>query len=199
MRIGILGGTFDPPHMGHLILAQESRWQLQLDRILWLLTPVSPLKSDASISPWQQRWELLTAAIEDNPDFKLSSVDIDRPGPHFAFESVKLLRDEFPGDQLVYLIGGDSLRDLPKWEQPRQLAAHCDQIGIMHRPDYPIDLDLLEGEIPGLISKLVWVESPLIEISGSTIRKRLRTGKPARYFLPGGVYRIIQEKNLYRE
>ena len=199
MRIGIFGGTFDPPHLGHLILGEESRWQLQLDRILWLLTPVSPLKSEASISPWQQRWELLAAAIQDNPNFELSSVDIDRPWPHFAYESVKILRDEFPGDQLIYLIGGDSLQDLPTWEQPQQLAALCDQIGVMGRPGFPIDLDRLEEQVSGLISRLVWVDAPLIEISGRAIRNRLRNGKPVRYFLPGGVYQIIQEKNLYCE
>ncbi len=199
MRIGIFGGTFDPAHLGHLILGEESCWQLHLDRILWLLTPISPLKSEASISPWHQRWELLAAAIQDNPDFELSSVDIDRPWPHFAYESVKILRDEFPGDQLIYLIGGDSLRDLPTWEQPQQLVALCDQIGVMRRPGYLIDLERLDEQVPGLKSKLVWVDAPLIEISGRMIRNRLRNGKPVRYFLPRSVYQIIQEKNLYRE
>jgi len=199
MRLGIFGGTFDPPHLGHLILAQEAHWQLNLDRILWLLTPVSPLKTDVAISPWQERWELTAAAIQDNPDFELSRVDIDRPAPHYAFESVKLLKEAYPGDQLVYFMGGDSLRELPKWEQPAELVANSDQIGVMHRPGNPINLDSLGAKVPGLIKKLVWVESPLIEISGRTIRKRIKTGGPVKYFLPEAVYQIILEKNLYRE
>jgi nicotinate-nucleotide adenylyltransferase len=199
MRIGIFGGTFDPPHLGHLVLAEEARWQLELDRILWLLTPVSPLKTDAAISPWQVRWELLSAAIQGNPVFELSRIDIDRPEPHFAYESVKLFRDEHPGDEIFYLIGGDSLRDLPKWEKPEQLIVHSDQIGVMNRPGNPIDLAGLEQQLPGLESKLVWIETPLIEISGRVIRKRLKTGTPVRYFLPEKVFQVIQDQNLYRD
>ena len=199
MRLGIFGGTFDPPHLGHLILAEEARYQLNLDRILWLLTPVSPFKTDAVISPLEQRLELLEAALQDNPYFEVSRIDIDRPQPHYAFESVKILKDEYPGEQVVYLIGGDSLEDLPSWERPGELAALCDQIGVMRRPGSPISLDKLEKQVPGLTAKVVWVKSPLIEISGRVIRNGLRTGGPARYYLPGAVYQIIQEKNLYRE
>ncbi|MBK5107461.1 MAG: nicotinate (nicotinamide) nucleotide adenylyltransferase [Anaerolineales bacterium] len=199
MRLGIFGGTFDPPHLGHLILAEEARYQLNLDRILWLLTPVSPLKTDAVVSPWEQRLELLEAALQDNSSFEVSRIDIDRPQPHYAYESVKILKKEYPGEPLIYLIGGDSLGDLPSWERPGELAALCDQIGVMHRPGNPIDLDRLEKQVPGLTSKVAWVESPLIEISGRGIRKRLHTGDPVRYYLPGAVYQIIQEKGLYRE
>jgi nicotinate-nucleotide adenylyltransferase len=199
MRLGIFGGTFDPPHLGHLILAEEARYQLNLDRILWLLTPVSPLKMDAVVSPWEQRLELLEAALQDNSSFEVSRIDIDRPQPHYAYESVKILKKEYPGEPLIYLIGGDSLGDLPSWERPGELTALCDQIGVMHRPGSPIDLDRLEKQVPGLTSKVAWVESPLIEISGRGIRKRLHTGDPVRYYLPGAVYQIIQDKGLYRE
>jgi len=199
MRLGIFGGTFDPPHLGHLILAEEARYQLNLDRILWLLTPVSPLKTDAVISPLELRLELLEAALKNNPYFEVSRIDIDRPQPHYAFESVKILKDEYPGEQVVYLIGGDSLEDLPSWERPGELAALCDQIGVMHRPGSPIDLDRLEKQVPGLTAKVVWVESPLFGISGRGIRKRLHAGGPVRYYLPGAVHQIIQEKGLYRE
>ena len=198
MRLGIFGGTFDPPHLGHLILAEEARWQLNLDRVLWLLTPVSPLKKHAAISPWEQRLELLTAAVPDDPHFEISRIDVERPQPHYAHESMKILKDEYPGQELVYLIGEDSLRDLPKWKEPGELIAISDQIGVMHRPDTPIDLDALEDLLPGLLSKLAWVDSPLIEISASMIRKRLQTREPVKYFLPAAVYRIIQEKGLYR-
>ena len=197
MRIGIFGGTFDPVHLVHLILAEEARWQLKLDRVLWLLTPVSPLKTGEEISPWQERWEMLAATIQDHPGFELSSIDVDRPAPHFAYESAALLRNVHPGDQLVYLTGGDSLRDLPKWGNPEALVTQVDQIGVMQRPGNQIDLDDLEEKVPGIKAKLVWLNSPLIEISGKMIRKRLKSGDPVRHFLPDNVYQIILENQLY--
>lgn len=198
MRIGIFGGTFDPPHIAHLILAEESRVQLDLDRVLWLLTPVSPLKPDVSISPWVQRLELLEASLLDNPHFGLSRVDIDRPAPHYAYESMQILGEAFQGDQLVYLLGGDSLRDLPKWARPKELLNNCYQIGVMQRPGAEVEIEELESSIPGIQSKLVRVESPLLEISGRVIRERLKNGKPVRYFLHPKVYEIILDKNYYR-
>ena len=198
MRLGIFGGTFDPPHVGHLVLAQEALWQLNLDQVIWLLTPVSPFKSREDITPWQERWQLLVAATQDNPQFRLSRVDIERSAPTFAYESVQILRKTYPGEQLIYLVGADSLQDLPKWEQPQELVGSCDQIGVMHRTGSHIDLDLLEGQIPGLSAKLVWVGAPVIEISASTIRQRIGKNLPVRYFLPHAVYQIIQEKGLYR-
>lgn len=198
MRLGIFGGTFDPPHLGHLILADEARYQLDIDRILWLLTPVSPLKNRAVISSWEQRLELLEAAVSGNPGFEISRVDIDRDPPHYAFESVKLIRARYPGAELIYLMGGDSLRDLPAWEQPEQLVENSDQIGVMRRPGDPIQVEQLQDQVPGLASRLTWVNAPLIDISGRTIRKRLREGAPVRYFLTEAVLRIIQDKNLYR-
>lgn len=198
MRLGIFGGTFDPPHLGHLILAEEARYRLNLERLLWLLTPISPFKTRVGISSWEQRLELLQAAIADNPGFEISRVDIDRPAPHYAFESVKLIRDQHPEAELVYLLGGDSLRDLPTWEQPEELLAQVDQVGVMRRPDIPVDLEQLLTQLPGLASRLTWVNAPLIDISGRTIRKNLREGAPVRYYLTEAVLRIIQEKNLYQ-
>jgi nicotinate-nucleotide adenylyltransferase len=197
MKIGVFGGTFDPPHLAHLIFADEARWQLKLNRVLWLLTPVSPLKSDEEISPWEQRLELLEAALAGNQKFEVSRVDIHRPGPHYAYESMKILAGEYGGDELIYLIGEDSLRDLAKWEQPGELLRYCHQVGVMRRPDVEINFKVLEGAIPGIQSKLIWVESPLLEISGRMIRDRLKFGQPVRYFLPDAVHELIREKELY--
>ncbi len=198
MRLGIFGGTFDPPHLAHLIFAQEAAFQLYLERVLWLLTPISPLKSDVEISPWEQRLELLEAALEGNEYFSVSRVDIDRPGPHFAHESMKILIDENEGDQLLYLMGEDSLRDLAKWERPDQFLRYCHQVGVMRRPEVETNLEHLESNIPGIRSKIKWVESPLLEISGRMIRNRLRSGQPVRYYLPDAVHELIHEKGLYK-
>ena len=198
MRLGIFGGTFDPPHLAHLIFAQEAAFQLHLERVLWLLTPVSPLKSDLEISPWEQRLELLEAALAGNQKFEVSRVDIDRPGPHFAYESMKILADQNEGVQLLYLIGEDSLRDLTKWERPDELLRYCHQVGVMRRPEVETNLEQLEGNIQGIRSKIKWVESPLLEISGRMIRSRLRSGQPVRYYLPDAVHELIREKGLYK-
>lgn len=198
MRLGIFGGTFDPPHLAHLIFAQEAAFQLHLERVLWLLTPVSPLKSDLEISPWEQRLELLEAALAGNQKFEVSRVDIDRPGPHFAYESMKILADQNEGVQLLYLIGEDSLRDLTKWERPDELLRYCHQIGVMRRPEVETNLEQLEGNIQGIRSKIKWVESPLLEISGRMIRSRLKSGQPVRYYLPDAVHELIREKGLYK-
>jgi nicotinate-nucleotide adenylyltransferase len=198
MRLGIFGGTFDPPHLAHLIFAQEAAFQLHLERVLWLLTPVSPLKSDLEISPWEQRLELLEASLAGNQKFEVSRVDIDRPGPHFAYESMKILADQNEGVQLLYLMGEDSLRDLTKWERSDELLRYCHQVGVMRRPEVETNLEQLENNIPGIRSKIKWVESPLLEISGRMIRSRLRSGQPVRYYLPDAVHELIREKGLYK-
>lgn len=198
MRIGIFGGTFDPPHLAHLILAEEASFQLELDLVLWLLTPVSPFKSDANISPWEQRLDLLEAALGDNTMFSVSRVDVDRPGPHFAYESLNYLTGLYPDDQLIYLMGADSLLDLPRWKNPEELLSYCSQLGVMNRAGADINIEAIEKQVQGVQEKLTWVEAPLIEISGSMLRERLLNNLPVRYYLPEEVYRLILERNLYQ-
>ncbi len=134
LRLGIFGGTFDPPHIAHLILAAEAVDQMALDKVLWVLTPFPPHKTDKEITPCAQRLELLQAAIAGDSRFELSRVEIDRQPPHFALDTVTLLHQAYPGSRLVYLMGGDSLADLPVWYKPQQFVAACDEIGVMQRP-----------------------------------------------------------------
>ena len=115
MRVGIFGGTFDPPHVGHLILAEECRTQLRLDRLLWVVTNQPPHKLDQTLSPVEKRVEMVQLSIAGNSHFELSRVDIDRPGPHYAVDTVRLLQEQLPEAELFYLMGGDSLHDLPTW------------------------------------------------------------------------------------
>jgi nicotinate-nucleotide adenylyltransferase len=198
-RIGVFGGTFDPPHLAHLILADEALYQLDLDFILWVLTPNSPLKNDRMISPWQQRYELLNAALNDNPDFQISRVDIDRPGPHYTYETLQIISQENAGADIIFLMGGDSLNDLSKWKNPHDILAVCREIGVMQRPGFSNDLLEIEKFFPGLQQKIVWIDCPLIEISGSEIRARLREGRPVRFFLPPDVFEIITAKQFYAQ
>ncbi len=105
--LGLFGGTFDPPHIGHLILASEAYAQLGLERLLWVLTPDPPHKQGQTISALEQRLAMVKLAIQDNPDFQLSTVELDRPGPHFALDTVRIIAEQNPACDLVYLMGGD--------------------------------------------------------------------------------------------
>jgi nicotinate-nucleotide adenylyltransferase len=198
MKLGVFGGTFDPPHLGHLILAAEAQHQLALDCVLWVLTSDPPHKTGQSISSWPIRLELLEAAIGENQRFIISRVDIDRPPPHYALETMRLLQRDYPEAELVYLMGGDELRDLPTWKQPSEFVSACDAIGVMRRPADAIDLSILERDIPGVTDKVWFLAAPLIEISASEIRRRSRLDQPIRYFLPPPVYDLILERKLYQ-
>ncbi len=198
LRLGVFGGTFDPPHVGHLILAQEAVDQLRLDRLLWVLTPHPPHKVDQTISSLEIRFKLVMAAIEDNPSFELSRVDIDRPAPHYAVDTLQILKDQYPTAEIFYLIGGDSLHDLPGWHQPHRLIMQMDGLGVMRRPGDQVDLRDLEQKIPGITQKIHFIEAPLLEISARQIRQRIAAGRAYRYYLPPAVYQIIESLGIYR-
>ncbi len=198
MRVGIFGGTFDPPHLGHLILAAEAIDQLALDRLLWVLTANPPHKQDLPVSPVEQRLELVLAATCDEPRFELSRVDLDRPGPHYAVDTVRLLQSQLPKAELFYLLGGDSLRDLPLWYKPHLLVQRVAGLGVMRRPGVSVDLSRLDTHLPGIIEKVKFIDTPLLEISSSEIRQRIAGLRPYRYFLPARVYELIEQKKYYR-
>jgi len=198
MRIGIYGGTFDPPHLGHLILADEARNQLQIDRLLWVLAAHPPHKQQQEVSPLSQRLELIRAAIASEPCFELSTVDIDRAGPHYALDTVRIISAQFPGEEITYIMGGDSLRDLPNWHMPLQLMQACTWIGVMRRPDDDVHLTTLEKCLPGISAKVMFLDAPRLEISSSQIRLRIAEGRPFRYYLPVPVFDLVVQRGYYR-
>jgi nicotinate-nucleotide adenylyltransferase len=199
MRVGIFGGTFDPPHLAHLILAAEAVQQMRLEKVLWVLTPDPPHKLGHEIRPWNQRLMLVQAAISENTTFEISRVDIDRPGPHYAVDTLDLLAQNNPGIELFYLMGGDSLRDLPTWYRPVDFLKACAGLGVMRRPSSKTDLSALEGLLPGISQRVQFIQAPLIEVSSSDIRERIDSGRTYRYFLPQPVYQIITESCMYRK
>ena len=198
-RLGIFGGTFDPPHVGHQILAMEAYDQLQLDRVLWVLAPNPPHKLGKKISSLEVRIEMVQAAIDDDEIFEFSRVDIDRPGPHYVLDTMRILREQRPGAELVFLMGGDSLHDLPTWHKPDEFIDACDYLGVMHRPGEVIHLEALEARFPGLSAKVEFIEAPLLEISSNQIRSLAINGSPFRYYLPFEVFKIVETKNLYQK
>jgi nicotinate-nucleotide adenylyltransferase len=196
--IGIFGGTFDPPHLGHIILAECGRGALGLDRVLWVLTPDPPHKPDWPITPAEHRLAMVQAVIGDNRGFELSRVDLDRPPPHYAHGTMEILKTQYPRTQLVYLMGSDSLRDLTAWNQPERFVSLCDALGVMQRTGASYDLGHLESAIPGIEEKLRFFDAPFVDISGRDIRQRVREGAPYRYLVTDSVARIIVRRDLYR-
>jgi nicotinate-nucleotide adenylyltransferase len=195
--IGVLGGTFDPPHIGHLILADEGRVKLGLEEVLWVLTPQPPHKSSQSISPLESRLEMVQETIKCNPAFQLSNADIDRPPPHYSVGTMSWLIEHHPSAKFLYLMGSDSLRDLPTWHESKEFVEACHGLGVMHREGIVIALDELERHIPDIKSKIHFFDAPRVGISGFEIRERVKAGLPYRYLVPHGVAEIIERLGLY--
>lgn len=197
-RLGVFGGTFDPPHLGHLILAGEALAQLGLEQVLFVLTADPPHKQHRRVTTIDDRLAMLNAAVQGQPAFQLSRVEIDRPGPHYSLDTMHLLAGEYPHMDLVYLIGGDSLHALPNWHRPAEFLAACAALGVMRRPSARIELDDLEKALPGLSAKLEFIDAPLLEIASREIRQRIKEGGHYRYYLPDAVYQLIQGQGIYR-
>lgn len=194
---GVFGGTFDPPHVGHLILAAFALEALGLEEVLWVLTPRSPLKPEADIAPAPARARMIEAAIASEPRFKLSRVDLDRPGPHYAADTFERLAAAEPQTGFVYLMGSDGLSELPRWQDPDRLIRGCAGLGVMRRPGFDPDVASLDRVIPGLARKVQFFEAPLVAISGRAIRSRCSKGLTVRYLVPDAVLEIVAGENLY--
>jgi nicotinate-nucleotide adenylyltransferase len=196
--IGVFGGTFDPPHLGHLILAEEARSQLGLSRVLWVVSGTPPHKPDKPISDLEHRLSMVALAIEANPAFQISRADIDRPAPYFSHGTLSWLAERHPGAEFFFLMGGDSLRDLPTWNKPSYFIEQADKIVVMLRPHVEVDLTPLIDQFPALNAKLTFLKVPMLEISGEEIRERAHAGRSYRYFTTDDVLDYIESHRLYR-
>jgi nicotinate-nucleotide adenylyltransferase len=194
--VGVLGGTFDPPHYGHLTLAENARVQLQLDRVLFVPAGQQPLKRDRAITPVHHRAAMVKAAIADNPDFFLSRADLDRPGPHYTTDTLTLLQEAYPEAVLFFLIGSDSLAQLAAWHDPAGIVQQA-RLAVMPRPGWEANLDELEQTVPGVCKRLAWLDTPSLEIAASDLRRRARRGLPLRYLVPPMVEAYIHKHRLY--
>jgi len=196
-RLGIFGGTFDPPHLGHMILAAEAADQLNLDHVLWMLSPTPPHKRQNIISDFEERAELVSACIEGESRFELSTLENERPGPHYTADTLKILKERFPNSKIVFLIGGDSLQYLPTWHEPQLVMERIDELGVMQRPGEVFDWKELKKILPNIDSKLRMIDAPLLEISSTEIRERVKSGHHYKYYLRDSVYRLILQKKYY--
>ncbi|HET7034159.1 MAG TPA: nicotinate-nucleotide adenylyltransferase [Thermomicrobiaceae bacterium] len=196
-RLGIIGGTFDPVHLGHLIIAEEFWYRLGLERVLFLPTSSPPHKVGRAISPVADRLAMLRLAIEGNPHFAVSLVDVERSGPTYTADTLAILAGQHPGAQLFFLIGLDSLRDLPTWHEPGRIVRQA-RLAVAGRPGVTLDLPAVLAQVPEAADRIDFVDVPQIDISASAIRRRVRNGAPITYQVPPAVEAYISARGLYR-
>lgn len=194
-RVGILGGTFDPIHVGHLIIASHAADGLGLDRVLFMPAQIPPHKLDVVITETSHRVEMVQRAIKGDERFAYSDHDLRLDAPSYTSELVARLGEEMPDTALHFIAGADSLRDFPTWNDPRAILAHV-ELAIAARPGTTITDEMLDS-VPNQRSRTRIFESPLIEISSTAIRHRLRHGGSIRYLVPAGVEAYIREHGLY--
>jgi len=195
IRLGLLGGTFDPPHFGHLSAAQEVAWRMDLERVLFLPARQNPLKRDEPASSADDRCEMVRLAIADNPKFEMSRLDMDRPPPSYTADLLRAL--DTPGTDLYFIVGGDILPELHRWREPEAIL-HMAQLCVVTRPGAPEpDLAALEARYPAARARLQVVDVPGVAVASRELRQRVRDGVPIRYLTPLDVERYIREHGLY--
>jgi len=198
MKIGVLGGTFDPIHQGHLVIAEEAVSSLNLAEILFVPAGQPWLKMDYPISAAEHRVQMVRLAIAGKPGFRLSTMEIERDGPTYTVDTIAQLQAQLgAGTELFFILGWDNLNELPQWREPARLVELCHLVA-GPRPGYPLpDLDALETVIPGLTSSTIILDTPQIDISASEIRQRVAQGLSISHLVPEPVDRYIREHRLY--
>jgi nicotinate-nucleotide adenylyltransferase len=198
MKIGILGGTFDPPHNGHLQLAEAAQRQLRLAQIVFMPAPQPPHKLDDSISPLNVRITMLECALRDQPTFVISLLEAERAGPSYTVDTLRQLRHALPPRaQIFFIMGLDSLQNLPTWHQPQAIVKLC-KLAVLKRPGYFVELDALEAKIPGIKRAVVFIHAPENAISASEIRARAARGETLDGMVPRAVAKYIARHRLYQ-
>jgi len=198
VNIGVLGGTFDPIHLGHLIVAEEVRAQLDLAEILFVSAGQPWLKMDSPISAAEHRVQMVRLAIATKPYFKLSTIEVERPGPSYTVDTIAELQGQLDAeDRLFFILGWDNLAQLPRWREPSRLVKMCRLVAVP-RVGYPApDLDSLEAIIPGLSQATILLDRPHIDINASVIRTRVAQGLSIHRLVPEAVERYIRQHRLY--
>jgi nicotinate-nucleotide adenylyltransferase len=202
MRLGVFGGTFDPVHLGHLILAEQCREQGRLDRVLFVPAARPPHKQDRPLTPFERRAEMLALAIAGQPAFQIDELEKDRPGPSYTVDTLTDLKKRDPQAEFFLIIGSDTLVDLPLWYQPARILELAGLL-VVPRPGFamlPPDEIRKSLHLPADFPlRFQQCGMPLIEISSRDLRQRLAAGRSVRYLVPRAVEAYIADKGLYRD
>jgi len=201
-RVGILGGTFDPVHYGHLVIAEEVYAALQLAEVVFVPSGQPPHKTNVEITAAEHRLKMLELAIASNPHFTISRVDLDRPGPSYTVDMLQLLRRQWGEHTAIYfIIGRDSLEDLLSWHDSSGILEQLTHLVAVRRPGYSESeafYDSLEARLSGIKQRLLIVETPRFNISATDLRQRVAEGRPIKYQTPESVESYIVQYGLYR-
>ncbi len=198
MRLGILGGTFDPPHFGHLRMAEAALAQLQLDQVLFAPVGVQPLKQGQPATAPEQRAQMVELAIAGDPRFALSRADLDRPGPHYTVDLLAIIHQQYPAAALWFIMGEDSLSDLLRWRDPTRIIQLA-RLAVLRRPGYEPDWPTFDRVVPNLRDHLDWIEHAEIGISASDIRQRVKADLPITSLVPPRVIDYLVAHHLYTD
>jgi len=198
MNVGILGGTFDPVHSGHLILAEVAREQLNLNEVLFIPAGQPWLKVERTITPAEHRLQMLRLALNDTPYFRISEMEIQRSGPTYTIDTINALKKRLSDeDELFFILGQDNLMQLPQWHDAPELIKLCYLVAPPRPGVKKPDLKALEAEIPGIRQRVMLMKEPLPDISATNIRERVARGLSVRHLVPEPVNRYIKEHRLY--
>ena len=198
MNIGVMGGTFDPIHNGHMAVAEEARVRLALAEVIFIPAGQPWLKAEREVTAAEHRVEMVRLAIAGKPHFSLSSMEIERSGPTYTADTLAELRSRIDsGDGLYFIIGWDDLAQLPRWKSPTKLIKLCFVVAAPRSGCRPPDLTSLETDIPGLSQRVIFMESPELDVSASEIRQKVANGLSVSHLVSESVIRYIRENRLY--
>ncbi len=199
MRVGVLGGTFDPVHNGHLIIAEEAQSKLGLSQILFIPAGRPWFKDGENVSDMKWRLDMLRLAVEGNPSFSIDTQELERPGASYTVDTIEQLAARMgDGVELYFIIGLDALSELGRWKEPVKLASIC-HFATMRRPGYTdLDIAALDSDVPGVSERIHVLDNVQVDISSSGIRERVEKGLSIRYLVPAAVRCYIEENGLYK-
>ena len=198
MKIGILGGTFDPIHLGHLMMAEVARESLDLSEVIFVPAGQPLLKPPHPITPAEHRLEMLRLAVGDRPHLKVSTMEIERSGPSYTVETLAELKEQYGRrDELFFILGWDSLAQLEAWREPSRIIKMCYLVAVPRPGCQKPDLEALEAGIPGLSRRVIFLERPRVDISASAIRELAVGGKSLDLLVPPAVAEYIKQHRLY--
>lgn len=201
MNIGLFGGSFNPVHLGHLLLAETCREACQLDQVLFMPAAVPPHKQDQKLADAKHRLEMLQLAIAGNSSFVVSDLELQRGGTSYTVDTLRTLHQQAPQNQYFLLMGADSLDDFPNWREPAQICELAIPIVVRRRGAPPVDVQRLAHLLPSALVDTIaghQIDSPTIEISSTELRDRIALGRSTRYRLPRAVEAYIEAHRLYR-
>jgi len=200
MRIGVFGGTFDPVHLGHLIIAEQCREQARLDQVWFIPAARPPHKQDRPLTPFAQRVEMLALAVAGQPTFRVDELEKDRPGPSYTVDTLEEIQRRQPGAELELVLGSDCLPDMSHWREPARIVGRAGLL-VAARPGWPLWSGEQLREALGLLAEVPLrhqvIHAPLMDISSRDLRRRAAGGRSLRYLLPRAVEAYIAAHRLY--